>query len=262
MQHFNIPALHGNKPSGSNIIYFSCNKDYYYRFGIPLLNSILHTVEFLDVHIHLILKPQDIGDINLKRDNRVSYTHEIIDDEFLSSIPINHSRIKEGKDIWNTENELEVIEKTYYASARFMRLDELFNDEQYVFQIDCDSICRNSFGQNDYRRLTEDVRLMPKPKDPDVIIASSICLGTGKTGKQFKSRFAQKLKEAFATGAYWYVDQDILKEVADETEWKTIPFVWNSWKIATYDLFVTGKGDRKEKDKFKKVQEKWLSLDT
>ena len=102
---------------------------------------------------------------------------------------------------------------------------------------------------------------MPKPKDPDVIIASSICLGTGKEGKKFISLFAQKLKKAFEEGAYWYIDQDILKEVANEINWKTIPFTWNSWKISTYDLFVTGKGDRKEKDKFKRLQEQWQSQD-
>jgi hypothetical protein len=259
MQAFNIPDLQGTKPVGSDVIYFSCNKDYYYRFGVPLINSIIHTVDFLCIHIHLVLKPEDICNINITRHGRITYTHEVINNEFLSNIPINHSRINEGKVIWNTDNELDVIEKTYYASARFMRLDELFTDSQYIFQIDCDSILRNKFTQNDYRRLTADVRLMPKPKDPDVIIASSVCLGQGTTGKEFRSLFSQKLKDAFATGAYWYVDQDVLKEVAATTEWKTIPFVWNSWKIATYDFFITGKGDRKDKDKFKRVQEHWQS---
>tara|TARA_B110000503_G_scaffold69653_1_gene108558 strand:- start:6048 stop:6839 length:792 start_codon:yes stop_codon:yes gene_type:complete len=262
MHHFNLPKLEGKLPTDNNIIYFSCNKDYYHRFGYALIKSIIESIDFVSVHCHLILKPEDIGNITLlENTKKVSYTYEIIDNTFLKSIPVNLNRISEGQEIWKTSSIIDVIEKTYYASARFMRIAELFNDTQHVLQLDCDTVLRNKFPLKEFKSMTSDVRVMPKPKDPNVIIASAISLGTGDNGRKFKSLFSSSLINAFKNGAYWYVDQDVLKEVVNIVEWKTLPFRWNSWGIKSYDYFVTGKGDRKEKDKFKLVQEKWLPQD-
>lgn len=256
MNEFVLPKLKGDKPTAENIIYFSCNKDYYHKYGIPLINSILNTVDFISIHCHLILKSETI---NLLKNSRVSYTYEVIDENFLKSIPIN-TRREEGKEIWGTDNILEVIEKTYYASSRFMRLTELFNETQHIFQIDCDSLMQNPIKEEEFRTLTKEVRLMPKPKDTNVIIASSICLGTGLVGEKFRNLFSYKMINAFNKGAYWFIDQDVLKEVSNEVTWKHLPFTMNSWKISKDAVFVTGKGTRKEKNKFKALLEQWTDI--
>ena len=104
---------------------------------------------------------------------------------------------------------------------------------------------------------------MPKPKDPAVFIASAICLGTGQNGQMFRDLFSSRMIEAFEKEIYWYVDQDVLKSVM--AEWKTmnkyfqeIPYKWVPWGLKKEDIFMTGKGSKKEDKRFKSAQLNWL----
>ena len=172
--------------------------------------------------------------------------------------------MKEGQDIFKTGDHDYIARRTYLASARFMRLYELFNNpNQHVFQLDCDTILRNGFHQADFRKIAAEVAVMPKPKDPGVFIASALCLGTGESGIRFRKLFSNNMIEAFKKDIYWFIDQDILRDTMSQWDrmgekFSYIPYQWNAWGQKRYDIFSTGKGNKKEDKRFKAAQLNWL----
>ena len=105
---------------------------------------------------------------------------------------------------------------------------------------------------------------MPKPKDASVFIASAITLGLKQEGLEFRDLFSQRMIEAFEKGCYWFVDQDVLKNVIIEwvtdrkKEYNKIPYKWNSWGLKRDDVFSTGKGGKKNDKRYKSAQLPWL----
>ena len=269
---FRLPTLQGecSPKNEQDVIYFSCDYDYFIKHGYALAKSIFGTVGWIHVHVHIINE----GNINHKVLNeftklhKFTYTWEDVSADFYVTLPKNKNRMREGMSIFKTADIDYIARRTYLASVRFMRLNQLFkNKDTHVLQIDCDSILRNGFHQSKFRDLTKHVGVMPKPKDPAVFIASAITLGLGPNGMQFRDLFATRLIQGFEKGCYWYIDQDVLKDVV--REWKVdyklpyneIPYKWNAWGIKKDDIFSTGKGNKKNDIKYKSAQLKWLPND-
>ena len=264
----NLPKLQGHEvpKNAEDIIFFSCDYDYFDRHGYALAQSIVRTVGWLHVHCHVINE----GNINkvvlddLVKKYPFTYSYEDVSPTFYKDLDKNVKRMKEGRHIFKTDDLDYIARRTYLASCRFMRLKELFDREtQYVFQLDCDTILRNGFHQNKFRDLAKDVRVMPKPKDPAVFIASALTLGTGQNGIQFRKQFSDNMIDAFHKPIYWYVDQDVLKNTMSEwklsgKEYDHIPYTWNAWGQKRHDIFSTGKGDKKNDKRFKSAQLRWL----
>ena len=265
---FKLPNLQGSLPplEAEDIIFFSCDYDYFDRHGYALAQSINRTLSWMHVHCHLI----DEGNMNkdvleeLSEKFKFTYSYEETNMDFYKLLQKNHKRMKEGVHIFKTGDLDFIARKTYLASVRFMRLNQIFKSRhQYILQLDCDTVLKNGFHQTDFRDLTEHVAIMPKPKDPAVFIASAISLGTGQDGQMFRDLFSTKMIEAFEKEIYWYVDQDVLKSVM--AEWKTnnnyfkeIPYKWVPWGLKKEDIFMTGKGSKKEDKRFKSAQLNWL----
>lgn len=256
---FKLPSLKGDKPdTAKEIIYFSCDPKYYEMYGYPLMNSIISMIPWLHVHCHIIYK--DYEEYNKKifmQNSRITYSHETITQGYINNIKINHDMMEEGRLIFKKNNDFEIIEKTYLASARFMRMEDLFKDDQYVFQVDCDSILQHGFPQHEFHYLCKQPAGMPKPKDKSVIIASAITPGYGQLSGRFRTLLKQKMMEAFDSGAYWFIDQHVIKDVFSQIPHSYVPFNWNSWGLKRDNIFVTGKGDKKTQLRFKKAQRKW-----
>ena len=172
---------------------------------------------------------------HLSRHFNFTYSYEHVKEDLYKNLGKNPKRMKEGQDIFKTGDHDYIARRTYLASARFMRLYELFNKpNQNIFQLDCDTVLRNGFHQNDFRQIASEVAVMPKPKDPGVFIASALCLGTGDKGLRFRKLFSNNMIEAFKKDIYWFVDQDVLRSTMDEwtalgEEYSYIPYQWNAW---------------------------------
>lgn len=250
------PQLLGTKSTEKYVIYFSCDQNYYLEHGIPLIKSILNTIDWIGVHVHLILYRPPTG---LFFNKKVSYTYEIIDEKFINSIKLDPGGIKmtANKTILNTEDHYRIKEVIYFSCARFLKLPELFQTHQYVMQIDADAILYNPFKLNDFKKVTELPRGMRKPKDPGTIIASCIGLGVGATGQNFREKFSSILKEEFIKGAYWYMDQIALKKAFDNIEFESIETRWCNWGLKKTDYFSTGKGNKKHHPKYLERVQKW-----
>lgn len=266
---FNLPRIFGSlvPEDARYITYFSCDYKYFDRHGYALQQSINRTLSWMHVHCHIINE----GDIDhtalreLSKLHRFTYTWEDVSDEFYINLKKNHKRMKDGMDIFKTSDINYIARRTYLASVRFMRLKELFlHKHQHILQIDCDSILRNGFHQSAFQELTQHVGVMPKPKDTGVFIASAITLGTNNDGLEFRQLFSEKMIEGFEDGCYWFIDQDVLKNVI--VEWaggrkkpfNKIPYKWNAWGMKRDEIFSTGKGSKKEDRKFKAAQLRWL----
>lgn len=266
---FDLPKLKGTKcpTNETHVVFFSCDYDYFDRHGYALANSINSTIAWVHVHVHIINEGNIDHELlsKLQARKRFTYTYEDIPENFYVNLPKRKSRMGEGIDIFKTGDLDYIARRTYLASVRFMRLHELFpSEQQYVLQLDCDSILRNGFHRNEFETITAAPAVMPKPKDPSVFIASALGLGTGPESTEFKKLFAGELKEGFDKGCYWFIDQDVLASVV--SQWtkrgmylRHIGYKWNAWGIKKDDIFSTGKGNKKEDIKFKRAQYKWLS---
>lgn len=266
---FKLPNIHGTIVSKEieDIIYFSCDYDYFDRHGYALSQSINRTQSWLHVHCHIVNE----GNINhnvlddLSQKFNFTYTWENIDKDFYKNLPKNSKKMKDGVEIFKTNDFDYIARRTYLASARFMRLPQLFqHGSQYVLQLDCDTVLKNGFHKSVFRDLAKHVGVMPKPKDPYVFIASAVTLGTGNEGLEFRDLFSRRMIEGFQSGCYWFIDQDVLRDVI--TEWVTvnekqynpIPYKWNSWGLKRDDIFSTGKGGKKNDKRYKSAQLPWL----
>lgn len=265
---FKLPPLEGRcvPEEATDIVFFSCDYDYFDRHGYALQQSINRTVGWVHVHCHIInegnMDKHVLDDLQSKY--KFTYTHESVTKDFYANLDKNKKRMKEGIHIFKTNDLDYIARRTYLASVRFMRLNQLFkNPHQHIFQIDCDTILRNGFHTADFRQLTKYVSVMPKPKDPGVFIASALSLGIEDKGMQFRDLFSTRMIEAFERGVYWYVYQDVLKATIAEwanmgNHWEKIPYKWNAWGMKRDEVFSTGKGSKKEDKRFKAAQVKWL----
>ena len=254
---FELVPLEGQRPTGQHVIYVSCDIAYYYRLVLPLINSIVKQIDWICVHVHLICFDQPI--IDLGAHDRVSFSYEIISKDFINNIKLNlhPDRMYRNSQILKTDNIYEIKEKIYYSCARFMRMADLFGPDQYVLQIDADTILCNPFNQQDFEAVTKTPRAMRKPKDPDTLIASCVGLGTGNPGKNFRDEFKAELIKRFNQGAYWFMDQHILKAIFQKIKFENIDILWCSWGDKTGMRFFTGKGDLKNQDKFLAKVAEW-----
>jgi hypothetical protein len=233
---FELPNIEGDLPQNKHVIYFSCDDVYYVEYGIPLIKSIIKQIPWITVHCHLMLRD---GSISLFKHKRVTYTYERVTNSFIESIP-KPKIMKYGQ-----QKDPLIV---YYACARFLHIDKLFQTHQHVLQIDCDSLLFNPFPQEAFEVLTNTVKCMRKPKAPDKIIASAISLGTGIPGQKFREELALKLyKQINEFGAYWFVDQDVLQDIFNNSDYASMPMLWNTWSFKKKDAyFRTGKGDKKD----------------
>jgi len=267
---FKLPKLQGQSVPHSEkyIIYFSCDYNYFDRHGFALQQSINRTVSWVHVHCHIINE----GNMNttvldtLKDAYKFTYSYENVDDLFYHDMPKNKSKMKEGFDIFKTRDIDYIGRRTYLASVRFMRMKELFTlPDQHILQLDCDSILRNGFHMNDFIHLTTHPAVMPKPKDKGVYIASALSIGTGDAGMTFRKVFSDAMIEGFENGCYWFIDQDILRSVANN--WATngnslahIGYKWNAWGLKRDEIFSTGKGNKKNDIRYLRAQFNWLPI--
>ena len=254
---FELVPLQGDRPVGQHVIYVSCDTNYYYRLVVPLINSIVKQIDWIHVHVHLICYDQPIMDCY--EHDRVSFSYEIISKDFISNIKLNThpDRMYRNTQILKTSDNYVIKEKIYYSCARFMRMQDLFEPEQFVLQIDADTILCRPFGKEDFESVTVVPRGMRKPKDPGTLIASCIGLGTGTAGQDLRQKFAQRLIETFEEGAFWFMDQWILKEIFADIEFESIDINWCSWGDKRNMFFYTGKGDIKGHLEFTSRADMW-----
>ena len=252
-----LPALQGNRSQGQHVIYVSSDMAYYDRYVRPLIHSVVRQISWIHVHVHVVVDQAPPAD--LEAHERVTHSWEIINPTFLERMPMSASmsRNEMNMRMLKTMDPTEIKKKIYYSCARFLRMAELFGPDQQVLQIDADTILNAPFTLDEFDSVTQTPRAMRKPKDPGTLIASCIGLGTGSAGHAFREHFRALLLDKFALGAYWFMDQDCLREAFSDIEFETIDILWCSWGNKRGMKFFTGKGDKKHQSDFVNKVESW-----
>lgn len=254
---FQLRPCQGQFPTGKHIIYVSADEEYYNKFVRSLVHSVLRQIDWIFVHVHVVCN--NVPPADTIKNDRLTLSYEIIDQQFIDSIKLDQSpkRIAMNEKILNTNDVGQIKRKIYYSCARFLRMADLFGPDQYVLQIDADSILNLPFDQLSFETVTRVPRAMRKPKDWSTLMAGCLGLGTGSVGENFKQQFKANLLESFNTGVYWFVDQQVLKDVFSGTAFEPIDILWCSWGNKRDMHFFTAKGDKKNQADFLRKVEQW-----
>jgi|TARA_B100000959_G_scaffold265803_1_gene307643 hypothetical protein len=261
MTDFKLPKLEGDVCLGQHIIYFSCDPKYWENHGIYLVKSTAHYNPHISIHVHILFNNKEVT-INkfIGKNNNITYSYEFVTDKFLKTLKLSSNDYykKRSHTLLNTNSEKIIKQKIYFASARFIRMKELFSDYQYVLQLDADGLCRKKFTIDDFEKITNSPSAMRKPKDPSTLIASCITPGTGKEGSKFKTDLTEQMTKTFAGEIYWFIDQVVLKKVFSKFKFESIPYHWNAWGFKPADIFSTAKGKKKNNWRYLDVRANWL----
>ena len=146
--------------------------------------------------------------------------------------------------------------KTYFACARFVRLAELFSNQQ-IIAIDVDAVVRSNFP--------------PLLQDKDFYIhyisgkkarylAGGLVLHPTASSQKFLEQYAHRLKEYFERDyVYWGLDQDLLDHIVPQYNHGQLPMSMIDWNMAPDSVVWTAKGTRKDDEKFLIEKKKYIS---
>lgn len=260
-----LTKTHGSINSKSFFIYSAANTEYYELFAKSFINSILRNTSY-KVHIHLF---NPSPKLEILRDERVSYSHEIFPENYLIDLKkkyIKNQPIYERKKhilrMMNLKNinkhdpiELiisEQITKAYYACVRFIRLAE-FVKNQSVLCLDIDCIIRKNFKLD---VKSEQLHIYGNPEFND-FKAGTILIT--ENGHDFLNNFSNLLEQNIQNDyLYWFLDQDILNFIVPNYHYKLLNKSFIDWEFNEESIIWQAKGARKDNALFVNTQINYL----
>jgi hypothetical protein len=250
-----LPSVSGQHPATDFYIYSACDSLYFDQFAVPFFRSAQQNAD-LPVHLHIFNPRQD--QLETCARNGVSVTWEDVSaDQFTAAAsklsntggePLRRTQVAmhKGGDADITER----VIKTYYACARFVRLNEMFDGP--VFACDIDAVIRKP---------------IPSLKDQDFYIhqifgdkARFLAGGLYLNNNQFLSEYAQELKHNVNNDwLYWSIDQDVMDPLVPKHQHGQLPAELIDWNMNSNSVVWTAKGTRKDLEVFKLEQLKYTA---
>lgn len=259
-----IPELLGNLSCQNYFLYTACDEKYFDEFAKILINSIKQNSPN-EIHIHIFNPRAD--QLEFCKENSVSHTYEYVPIELFkeasdkwNSVPNdpvekhNYDRIVTAMKKGNDKSISERIQKTYFACARFIRLDQLLNDST-TFSIDVDAVVRSNIPK------------LPNDKDFYIhhitgkkarFLAGGIYINP--QGRYFLKEYAEQLKIKIENNSInWGLDQDLLDSIVPKYNFGNLPIQYIDWNMMPNSYIWTAKGTRKEAPVFVTEQKKYTS---
>lgn len=260
----NLPPTLGSCNQSDVFFYTACDQQYFDEFAKPLINSVLYNTSF-GLHLHVYNPRNDLLDWCLDRP-RVSVTWEYVDSAAFEPAAQRwsrepntafeqqcYNRIMKSMEKGNDQSLLERMQKTYYACARFIRLNEIFSN-QAVLAIDIDAVVRSAPAP-----LTDaDFYIyFVSGRDPRYL-AGGIWLNPVAGTKQFLSQYADQLIQHIDQDhLYWSLDQDLLLPLVPQFNTKQLPTQYIDWNMGTDSCIWTAKGTKKSHAMFVNEKSKY-----
>ena len=263
-----LPPLQGNLVQDNFFIYAACDHDYFNEFGPALVNSVLKNTTF-GVHLHLYNPTQE--QIRYCRSiDRVSITYETVpleafglaakQWETVSTDPELADRrrriitaMSKGKDTSIQQR----IQRTYFASVRFIRLEQLIRPTSRLLAIDIDAIVRSNLPELDNR---QDFYIHYISGRKARYLAGGLYLPGNNNGYNFLKEYADILKTNInADNLYWGIDQDVLTDLVPKYHWGDLPMAYIDWEMQDQSYIWTAKGTRKDLAIFVNEKQKYTS---
>lgn len=263
-----LPPLQGNLDQPNFFIYVACDYNYFNEFGPALINSVLKNTEF-GVHLHLYNPTQE--QINHCRSiDRVSITYEVVPIEMFNlaaeqwkTVPADPeladrrrriiTAMRKGKDTDIQQR----IQRTYFASARFIRLQQLIRPTSKLLAIDIDAIVRGNFPELD---SSHDFYIHYISGRKARYLAGGVYLTGNSDSYNFLTEYANILKiNIDADNLYWGIDQDVLTDLVPKYRWSNLPMKYIDWEMQDCSYIWTAKGTRKDLAVFVNEKKKYTS---
>jgi len=257
-----IPELHGKLTAKDFFIYAACDQIYFDQFAKSLINSIKANSSD-SIHLHIFNPREDQLNFCKKKDVSVSY--EYVDDtmfncaaekwgsENLSPLQLNQlKRTQSAMTKGNDKSLQERMQKTYYACARFIRLSQLVETQNFL-SIDVDAVVRKTL-----KPLTgNDLFLHRVPGNDARFLAGGIYGSTNSY--KFLQQYCDSILDFLSADyLYWGLDQDILEVIVPNYSWGQLPYSYIDWGMQEDSHIWTAKGARKNLEKFIKEQKKYM----
>ena len=261
-----LPPLQGILNQENFFIYAACDHDYFDEFGPALINSVLRNTTF-GVHLHLYNPTQE--QIKYCRSiDRVSITYEVAPIELFKvaalqweTVPLDLeladrrrriiTAMSKGKDTSIQQR----IQRTYFASARFIRLQQLIRPTNRVLAMDVDAIVRSSLPELDNSR---DFYIHYISGRKARYLAGGLYLTGNSNGYNFLTEYANVLKSNItADNLYWGIDQDVLTDLVPKYHWSDLPMEYIDWEMQNRSYIWTAKGTRKNLEIFVNEKKKY-----
>lgn len=156
----------------------------------------------------------------------------------------------------NDRSILERMQKTYYACARFIRLNEIIGN-QPVLAIDIDAVVRSnpptlSANKDFYIHFVDGT-------DPRYL-AGGIWLNPTSGSRLFLQQYADQLGDYIEDDhLYWSLDQDLLKNLVPKFQTSQLPATLIDWRMHPTGCIWTAKGTKKNNAVFINECQKYSS---
>lgn len=260
-----MPPLHGKMSCDKFCIYAAVDEKYFDTFGISLVNSIKkNTSDF--PHIHIFNPRQD--QLAWCEDNNISHTYEFVKLSLFNNaanlwctVPTDleekskYDRILGAMAKSDDQTIVERIQKTYYACARFIRLNELKNSK--VFAIDSDAIVRKSLP---YINGNYDLYMHSITGKKARTLAGGLYIPASIRGSDFLRDYSSILKSYIEKDyLYWGIDQDVLPHLLQKYSVGQLPISYIDWEMRPSSFIWTAKGKRKDLKIFTDEQKIYMS---
>ena len=262
-----LPPLLGNLTQQNFFIYTACDVEYFDEFGPTLINSVLKNTTH-GIHLHLY-NPRPDQVAYCRSLDRVSVTYEDAPIEMFQvaadrwhNVPADpeladrRKRILTAMSKSNDTSIQQRIQRTYFASARFIRLSQLIRPTTRVFAIDSDAIVRRpvpelSDQQDFYIHYISGKRAR--------FLAGGLYL-TSTNGYDFLKEYAGILKTNIGNdNLYWGIDQDVLTDLVPQYRWGDLPMDYIDWEMQERSYIWTAKGTRKNLEVFVNEKNRYKS---
>lgn len=249
-------------------IYAACDYAYFYEHGVPFIKSCNKVNQRCLIHLFANLE-EDFDE--QRKQLLIFLTKEVypyIDSEQTEIVLIPRSRLEDLEAQSKAADRGRFFERrAFFASIRFMLLDEVVSSEYEkhgngVLVVDIDSFINKKisipkkYDMGLFLRLNEDLGATEYEKRGMKIAAGAVYV-TEKA-----HRFTQAVSSLMRiTPKVWFCDQEVLYRVysnlKDEYEIKQFDNSFLDWEFDNSKASIyTGKGDRKNTEKYKKLREK------
>jgi len=261
-----INTLQGQTPAHAQIIYAAADTVYFDKYARPLIISAQRNSPNYCVHIH-IYDPTEQQLKWCEMQSNLTVSWETVDYKFLKKVAKSwstrtnfsnrrQSEMHKKSLTLSSENFLKLVHNTYYACTRFVRLDQLLNQETTCLSMDVDGLVRKNFVMEmSYR----DIYLYEKPKDGSHL-AGALLFQPHVGSRNFLREYAESLRNAIEQGdIYWFLDQVLLDQLVTKYHKGLLPMSYIDWAMKPDSAIWSAKGRRKELEIFTEELKKYQS---
>jgi hypothetical protein len=250
-----MPPLQGILNQTNFFIYAACDVEYFNEFGPSLINSALTNTAF-GVHLHLY-NPSPDQILYCRSIDRVSITYEYAPIDMFTAAAEQWTSVSNDPELADRRRRIltamgkgkdtsiqQRIQRTYFASARFVRLQQLIRPNDRLFAIDIDAIVRSNLPVLDNSR---DFFIHYISGRKARYLAGGLYLTGNNRGYDFLNEYARVLKTNIETdNLYWGIDQDVLVGLVPKYHWSNLPIEYIDWNMQARSYIWTAKGTRKD----------------